>query len=101
MSNSRLNWDDIFSLEAMKKKDWVGKVETKVEFGEGFFKDNTAEQIASAMKKKHSGDINKAISALNYQINRNKNQSEAIKSKIRKAIKLLQAERDRNKASKK
>jgi len=97
-----MEWNDIFQLRSneaghKKPKDWVKNVETKVEVGEGFFKENSAEQIAKKMKSKHKGDVGKTILALNFQLNRNKNQSEEIKKKIRRAIEIL---RDENKKPK-
>lgn len=69
----------------------------KVHLPKGFFTDNSAEEIAKKMKAAHKGDINAALKALHYQLNRNKHQSEEVKTKIHKAIAILEKERDAKK----
>jgi Protein of unknown function (DUF3175) len=49
---------------------WSSDVKTKKHPPEGLFKDGSADEIASWLKKSHKGDHGKASSALNFYINR-------------------------------
>jgi len=86
--------------KATRKKKWYSEKSVKHPVPEGFFTDNSAEEIARKILKIHNGDYNSAIKALTFQLNRNKNQSEEIKNKIRKAIEILQKERDKKEKNK-
>lgn len=74
-----------------KGEQWIHKVKTKWHPPEGLFKDGSAETIADSASRGHHGDLGKAISALDFEINRGgKGLSEEIKSKVRHAIEILQ-----------
>lgn len=72
---------------------WSGEVETKKHPPEGKFADGSAEDIAKWAKSSHNGNLGKAISSLNFYINRGgKNLSEEQKSKVEHAKKILEKE---------
>jgi hypothetical protein len=59
------------ALDFIVKADkWSGDVKTKKHPPEGLFKDGSADEIASWLKKSHKGDKGKASSSLNFYINR-------------------------------
>lgn len=80
----------IISYYEITAKKWSGKVETKWEPKEGFFK-QSAEKIASGLKRA-SKDLKQAMSRLNFYINRagenlsseDKKRLENAKEKLRK-----------------
>lgn len=73
---------DKWVQDAEKNKKW--------EPGKDFFKDNSAEKIASGAKSGHDGDEGAAIKALTFAKNRNSSIGADIKGKIDKAIEILQ-----------
>jgi len=85
--------DEKFIQDAEKDKGWKP--------GEGFFKDSSAQKIASEAEKNHD-DLSGAIKALQFFINRNgKNIDKSIVDKVEKAKEILQAKNDKEKAKEK
>lgn len=75
---------------------WSADVKTKWDPPEGLFRDGSAEKIASAAASGHSGDLGSAIQALQFYLNRGgENVSDEIKSKVNRAIDMLQAKNDK------
>ena len=76
-------------LLELTEKNWVGGVKTQVHPPDKLFAEGNAEEIADWAWESHSKDLQRAMSSLNFFVNRNKNISKDIAAKVEKAKEIL------------
>ena len=76
-------------LFELTEKSWVGDVKAQVHPPDKLFAEGSAEEIADWAWESHSKDLQRAMSSLNFFVNRNKNISKDIAAKVEKAKEIL------------